>query len=422
MCNIGIKTVLVGLFVLALVVRMVSWVALPDPALSTNASIAYLGGADLLVHGDGFRDPTYPIFTPPLYALFIAGGFVLFGNDKLPIKVMQVIVDGLMVVIIFFLIEKVFDRHVALLSSVAWAIYPFAIYPTIYIGSETIFTFLLGCVILFIVRALQSKMFYDYFFAGLFLGLATMMRGTTQFLPMLLSIFFIRAGGFNKYMVMNYLILCLVFAAVLLPWGMRNYLVMGKIIPVANASGVFLYGASDRFLTIEERDKELPLFYEKLKSKGFQMPSRGSSLVEKDTFQFKAAIESYREQIFENPLKLSIFVLEKCFRVWYATESGRGQGIILAVNVFVYPFAIVGMVISHADKNKYALGLVGLIGYFVVLHSVSLPLFRYMIPIMPYVLAFAVFGALYLKQKVIGRAVGRGEQPVETAGGGSLAR
>jgi 4-amino-4-deoxy-L-arabinose transferase-like glycosyltransferase len=401
MCNLEIKTVLVGLFVFAVVVRMVSWVALPDPILSTNASIAYLGGADLLLDGDGFRDPTYPIFTPPLYAVFIAGGSILFGNNQLPIKVFQVIVDGLMVVIIYLITEKVFDRRVAVLSSVAWAIYPFAIYPTIYIGSETIFTFLLGCAILFIVRALHLKNVYDYLLTGCFLGLATMVRGTTQFLPLLLPLVFVSAEGINKHMVMNYLILCLVFATVLLPWGMRNYLVLGKFIPVANASGVFLYGASDKFLTIDERDKELPLFYERLRGKGLQIPSRGSSLVEKDTFQLKAAMESYKEQLIEDPLKLILFLLKKCFRVWYATESGRGQGIILAVNLFVYPFAIVGMVISHACKNKYALGLIGLIGYFVVLHSLALPLFRYMIPIMPYVLAFAVFGAFYLKEKLI---------------------
>ena len=239
------------------------------------------------------------------------------------------------------------------------------------------------------LHAFRSKKSHHYFLGGILLGLATQMRGTTQFLPLVLPLFLLAVERFSKHLVVNYLVLCLGFASILLPWGMRNYLVLGHFIPVANASGVFLWGASDRFLTIDERNKELPIFYEKLEAKGLLMPPAGTSLVEKDKFQFKAAMESYKEQFSENPVNLIWFLMRKFLRIWYSTESGGGQGIILAVNLLIYPFAIIGMVMACRKQNKLALGLIGLIGYFVLLHWVSLPLFRYMTPVMPFVICFA---------------------------------
>ena len=86
----------------------------PDPILSTNATIAYLGGAQKLLEGDGFRDPTYPIFTPPLYGIVIALGSSLFGNDQIPMKAAQIIVDGFTVIIVYFIMVQVFGERVAL--------------------------------------------------------------------------------------------------------------------------------------------------------------------------------------------------------------------------------------------------------------------------------------------------------------------
>lgn len=62
------------LFSASVFVRLFVFLIVPEPHLSTNASIAYLGGAHMLHDGNGFGDPTFPVFTPPLYAILIAGG------------------------------------------------------------------------------------------------------------------------------------------------------------------------------------------------------------------------------------------------------------------------------------------------------------------------------------------------------------
>jgi hypothetical protein len=114
----------------------------------------------------------------------------------------------------------------------------------------------------------------------------------------------------------------------------------------------------------------------------------------------KVAIENYRERLRADPIGLAVFMVQKFLRLWYSTESGNNHGITLAVNAGIYAFAFVGIFAAcWKNKNGMALMLLGLVIYFVIIHWLTLPLFRYMLPVMPYVIAFAAFGLLFVIER-----------------------
>lgn len=408
------------LLAVAFGLRMGAVVLAPEQHLSTNAEIAYLGGAHLLVEGKGFGDPSYPLFTPPLYAGIIAILIHLVGEDQLSIKVVQALADSFTVIVIYFLAREIFDSETALISAAIWAIYPFSIYATLYVGPEAIFTLFLGLTLLLMVYAIKYQSWRHYSGAGILLGLATLIRGTTQFIPLLFPFMLLYFKRGTKRSIMNYGIFLLSFIIIVAPWSLRNYLVLNDFIPVAAAGGVFLYGSSEKFLIIKDRERHLPELLEELRVKKHLFePPKGSKPSEHDQYLLQAGIEIYKNTFKDDHLGFVTFMFKKFLRLWYGTESGNNQGYILGVNSLIYLLALVGILISWLQRKQLAVLLIFVLVYFIVLHTVSFPMFRYMLPVMPYVIAFAAFSIAISWGAMLRGRFGSASRGLWSAGEGS---
>ncbi|MGH7380637.1 MAG: glycosyltransferase family 39 protein [Candidatus Methylomirabilales bacterium] len=396
--------ILLALFVLSLSIRLVALWILPPSHLGTNAEIAYLGGARLIVEGEGLSDPSYPVFTPPLYAIMIAGGLYLFGDDQTPIKIAQAIADSLTVVIVYLIAKDIFGHKTAFLSSAILSIYPFSIYPVTYLGPETFFTLFLSLFVLLSLYGIRYEKWQYYVAAGAVLGLATLTRGTTQFYPIFFFLILVSIKKVSKPLLCRYLAFCLAFTSVILPWSLRNYVVLDDFIPVASAGANFLPGCSEKFWPIPESTEEWPKVFELMKSRGIEIPSKDGKPSEKDRFFLKAGLEYCKIRLENEPLSFFPFMLKKFFRLWYATESGMNHAKIIAINILIYLAAAVGILLTRGGRKNLAVVLLGVLGYFVLLHWITYPLFRYMVPVMPYVIAFGSFAIItWLEHFVTGK-------------------
>lgn len=398
------------LFGASLLVRLTAFWIVPEPHLSTNASIAYLGAAHMLHEDDGFSDPSFPVFTPPLYAILITGGVSLFGDDEIPIKIAQMIADSLSTVVVYFIVLEVFNVVSALLSGVILSVYPFSIYATLYIGVEAFFTLFLSVFVLLIVYGLKYGKWIHSVGAGLILGLATLTRGTTQMIPLVLPLAMLVHPERRQRWWNHCAIIVVACVLVVLPWSLRNYLVLHEVIPVAAvAGGNFLYGSSEQFWTISEREQALPRMFDSLKAKGvIEAPSLQTSPSAADRYALIAGLEIYKMRLRNDPFSFIPFGMKKFLRLWYATESGNNHGIILGINLPLFLGAIGGVILVIQQGNRYAYLLLGLVGYFVALHLIMVPLFRYMLPVMPYVIAFASFAVSVLLERTFPHWDGNG--------------
>ena len=386
----------IALFVVSVLFRLVAWWVVPPLQLDTNATLAYLGGAQILSDGNGFRDPSYPLFTPPLYAISIAASWQIFGKTQTPIILSQILIDSVTTVVVYLIGLMIFGAMAGVICGSLLAIYPFSIYLTLCIGPETYFTFLLALFVLLMIRALRQSEWRYFGAAGFVLGAATMMRGTTQFLPFFLFLLLPIFMQVRRRLIFGFLVLVLAFSLALLPWAIRNKVVLNSFIPVASGAIVFLWGASPNFLEIDQRNKDFPVFLESLRQDGINEPSPGSGPSEKERFVFKAGIESYKRQFAKDPAGAAKFLFVKLIRLAYSTESGNNHALIFGVNAGIFAFAFVGILLAWQRNIQLHWFFLAIFGYFIILHWATLPLFRYMVPIMPYVIVFASYGGVAL--------------------------
>ena len=389
--------ILIVFFLLSLIVRGLAQLLSPVEHLGTNAEIAYLGGAKMIVSGKGLMDPSYPVFTPPLYAILIAIGSWIFGQDQLPIKVLQFFADSVTTCVVMLIAREILGFRTALVSGGLLVVYPFTIYASLYIGSETLFTLFLSCFVLFFLWATSSSRLGWYFLAGGALGVATLLRGTTQFFPIIAPVLLLLLyRTISKRVIVGYLGFCFCFILIIAPWTVRNYLVLNEIVPVATGSSVLLQGSHEDLLTIEGKIPGFPKYFAELERRGISAPPPGAGTVLWDRYFFRAGLENYKIRAETDPLSFIPFMLLKFARIWYATESGRNHAIILFANLPLYILAIVGIISLFKQRRapQSIWILVFVIAYFVALHWISLPLFRYVLPIMPYVIVLASMGIL----------------------------
>ena len=229
-----------------------------------------------------------------------------------------------------------------------------------------------------------------YCVTGILLGLATLTRGTTQFVPLMFPVMLILLGKRGRDSIFCYAALCLSFVLVILPWTVRNYVVLDDFIPVATSGGiVVLMGSSEKFLTIDGKPEMFQAY----------IPPAGGKPSQNDKFFARAGLERHMVHLQTDPLGFVRFMAKKLARLWYATESGKNHNLILLSQLPIYVFAVIGVIFAWMKGKTSAWIPLCMIAYFVALHWLSLPLFRYMIPIMPYVIGLAAFAIVTVKNE-----------------------
>ena len=383
------KKLIAFLFAFSLLVRLLTLAIFPTPALDSSA-ISHLRAAYLLMDGKGFSDPSFQVFNPPGYPVFIAICLSLFGGDQVSVIIVQAVMDSLTIVMVYFVMKGIFDIETALLSAGILSLYPFSVYLTMSIASEPLFTFFLSGFVLSSVYAVRSTKPWYYCVSGILLGLTTLTRGTTQFVPLMFPVMLILLGKRGRESFFCCTALCLTFVLVILPWTVRNYVVLDEFIPVATGGGiVVLMGSSENFLTIDGK----PEMYQT------HIPPAGSKQSQNDKFYARAGLKRHMVHLQTDPLGFVGFMAKKLARLWYATESGRNHNLILLSQLPIYVFAVIGVIFARMKGKTSAWIPLCMVAYFVALHWLSLPLFRYMIPIMPYVIGLAAFAIVTVKNE-----------------------
>ena len=151
------KRILFAIFILALFLRLFAVVTqeesgglpLGDAKQYDNIAVNILSGNGLSEVFDGPRVPTSK--RPPIYPLFLAGIYAIFGHNYFAVKVIQAIIGGIFCIVVFFIAYTVYaDKRIAIISSFLTAIYrPFISGITYYGGparllSEYLYMFILG--------------------------------------------------------------------------------------------------------------------------------------------------------------------------------------------------------------------------------------------------------------------------------------
>ncbi len=223
-------------FALALVLR-VAWVLWVDrTGFVLNDTLMYHTNAQSIVAGDGFQPPWGGVSAqwPPGYSLVLAGVYAVAGVRPQAGELLNAFVGAVGVVLLMMLVERVVNRRTAIVAGVALAVMPGPIMWTDVLVSETLFTTMF--IGLFVLLAYAKPTPVWLVSIGLLIGLGANVRGEAMVWGLLPIVFFWPTST-RPQLVKRVGVIAVVAVATLIPWTVRNAVVMDAFLPTGtNAS------------------------------------------------------------------------------------------------------------------------------------------------------------------------------------------
>src|SRR5581483_2915405 len=218
---------------------------------------------------------------PPVPVLLFAAVLKLFGEQLLPIIVTQALLEAGTAALIYIIVKKMFERGTfvngfvnnslaqgtAFVAAAGFAFsapeWPYAIG----FQSEPVYTFLLTSAMAFVLLSDSRR---SLIFSGILFGLAALARPSILVFPALLVPWLIWGRHISWKQA---ILLPAMMVLVLIPWGVRNYVVFHHAIFTETLAGYNLYRNStqieqDNYIRFVSGEEGNPKILKMLQSKG----------------------------------------------------------------------------------------------------------------------------------------------------------
>ena len=237
------------ILVIALAARSV-WVAFApsnpmDGRIFNDTIFYYYSAANLFK--TGYLQPLTGGATaswPPGYTFFLAGLFKVVHPHVSVAWGANIVLGSLTCVALYYLGRLVAGARTGLVAGLVLALFPGHIFFSSMVLSEVTFTFLVVIALLLAAlaaRPAEKRVVWLLLLLGLTIGAAALVRGQGLYLLPLAAVFWwFQAGGWRRALRRT-ASTALVAVAVLTPWTVRNYLVMGHFVLISTNVGGNLY-------------------------------------------------------------------------------------------------------------------------------------------------------------------------------------
>lgn len=355
------------------------------------------------VSPDAIRSPGYPLFLAP----FVSG---------LPTKEMinlillsQVMISTATIFIAFFLFKIFLSPLWSLGALLLVALSPHLIVSNSYVLTETLFCFLLVVLGWLISSFGKSQSLLSGICIGAVMGIATLVRPSLQFFPLILTLFLIFQYGWKSGFRFS-LIILIGFAFTFLPWIARNMITLDT--------------TTDKRLMINFLHHGMyPNFMHDGITESYGFPYRYDPRSEEVSKSTSTVLKEITERFNRQPLEhLKWFILGKP-RAYWAWDIVQGAG-----DVFVYPvrkspyfeaghfrwshqlmftlhwplvmLATFGCLMTWFPLSRIGFNVTAIFTlrfcaliliYYTFIHMIGVPFPRYSVPLHPYLYGMAIF-------------------------------
>lgn len=346
----------------------------PDGLLYDALARSLMEGKGFQVHGE----PT--AFVSPLYPLFLMFVYKGIGSSPLVVGFVQSVLGAVSCGLLYLICSRLFSRPVARLAGIGAALYPHLIFWTGYLLTETLFIFFVLLLLWSAVRAFQSGQALWYGMTGLCLVLGGLTRPVLLGFVPLLFLFFLGHRSPRPFFKAFLFILC--FLVPLLPWGIRNRLVLGRWIWGSSEGGYVLYMGNSVGATggtrgyVDHADFANP-----------PIPG-GLSEVEKNEALWRLAVRFIQER----PLRFLALSTRKFANMWRPTYEGASwrNKVVMGGSYFLLMLpAIAGLLQGWRGNQRGVWILYLYLLYYVGIHMVVIGMIRFRVGAEPVLIAFA---------------------------------
>jgi len=367
----------------------------------------------------GVQHAIEPTFRAPLYPIFLAVIYKIFGYDLFTARLAQMLISALVCVLIYFIAAKIFNKRIAVISSLFAAFYG----PFIFWAGEllivTLIVFLDLAMLLLLLNALEKPRKLYWLLGGAVLGLSAIARPNILVtIPWVIVLIFwmskLKATVIVKKLRFVYSLYFLVgIFVVILPVTISNYVKAKDFVLISSQGGINFYMGNNPDADgksaqpparVESHGEFLDDAY--LASVALAEEDAGKQLKpsQVSSFWYVKGIEF----IIDQPGKWIELMGRKFAYFWTGDEVTNNEDtyyfnyfsnelkLLMWHRVLAFPFgiicplALVGIVVSRKLWRKLLL----LYGY-TFLYMVSVVLFfvcgRYRLPVIPILLIFAGF-------------------------------
>lgn len=232
------------------------WISEPVP-VSDFAEYKQLAINLIAHHQFGYPIPT--AYRLPGYPIFLAL-FSLISQSDIWLGIINILLSTVIVYFVYLLaIRLTLNKSIGMLAGFIAGIYPIFIFFSPVLASEHLFTVLFyGGLLLLLTTGADKKQYTIRLLAGILFGFATLTRGEAiYYLPVILLLALLpdmnqaRAHGvkITNSKILSSLILFIAWGAVILPWYIRNQIVIGEGSGLGTSGGImFYYGHHDERL------------------------------------------------------------------------------------------------------------------------------------------------------------------------------
>ncbi len=379
----------------------------------------------------GIKQVMEPAFRAPLYPLFLAAIYKIFGHNLFTARLVQMLVSSLICVLIYSIALKVFDKRVAAISGLIGAVYG----PFVYWAGEilivTFIVFLDLVMLLFMLNAFDKPKRIYWLLGGLALGLSSIARPNVLiFIPWVIALIFFMhkfhvVSAIKKLRFEYTLFFLIGVIVVILPVTVKNYIDTEDFVVISSQGGINFYVGNNPYADgktaqapgIEEAHGEF-LDNMWLVSVKYAEETTGKSLKPSQVSQFW-----YREGlsfILKNPWEWIKLMGKKFAYFWTGVEVTNNEDTyyfrrfskILTLLMWhgwlafpfgiICPLALVGIIVSRKHWRKLLL-LYGFIFFYMVSVILFFVCARYRLPVVPILLIFAGYTVNYWVRKIRSR-------------------
>ncbi len=246
--RLAIGTILLA----ALFLRLLFWAYFPPDVTVGDAGWRYLPTALNILNGNGFSLDSVLPFRPseacvPLYPLFIAAVYAVFGVEPAAIVAVQIIIDLLTCLLVAFAafhLAPVRLKNLSAFSSLTiYGVFSwFTLLWSVKLLTETLTIFLTMLTVALCISALKKEKKEErgeirlWLAAGAAGGLAILTRPDSLLLAAAIILFASIRFSIHpsRKRIFSVLSFCLAAALTLAPWIVRNYSAFGKFQPLAS--------------------------------------------------------------------------------------------------------------------------------------------------------------------------------------------
>ena len=345
----------------------------------------FLSGRGLIV------DEARLAYRAPVPALYIAAIYAISGSLVRAVQIANAFLGVVTVWLAYDLVRRIFGVGPARWAGLFVALYPTFLLYTGQLLSETPVLLLIALTLWLAWWARNGKLI-RFALLGVVIGLAALTRQTALPLGVFIS-FWILLDRRRDWLHRLYPPVVILACAVLTiaPWTLRNYVLLGKFVPLTSLGGVSLWIANNP--AAEGTGRDYSAFPHVPELDALPETERG------DAYQ-RLAVQFIRE----NPLRFTRLALRRPQWFWHLGYHGEGlaEVVFLVVYLPMLGLAAIGVWIGWRLNRDAVLLLLTVPVSLTAVHMVFLPVGRYRLPAELVLCMLAGLGAAWCVATVAG--------------------